>query len=361
MIPQRMSGRRSRGTSVSPHRGAFPKGVWFQPKRLADGSVVRYGYLGRGRGSIALGRQGSAEFHEALAVAMRSEPSKGTLFNLIWRYRQSPEFGKLRPRTQADYLHQLDKAAAQFGPLSLRAMGAREITPHIFAWRDSLADHPRRADYAVQTLKALLSWGVRRGLLDHNRAAGVGMLYRSGRSDKIWSPPQITAFIAAAPEPIQRAMVLALETGQRQGDLLRLPWSAVDGDKIRLRQNKTGARVTVPVSSLLREALNRAPAPEAMTILTRADGESWDAKGNGFRQAWSHTRKRAAVEGVTFHDLRGTFVTRRLAAGWSTQEVAMCTGHSLRDLASLDAYADRQTIADASADRLILRALGHKP
>jgi len=30
----------------------------------------------------------------------------------------------------------------------------------------------------------------------------------------------------------------------------------------------------------------------------------------------------------------------------------MCTGHSLRDLASLDTYADRGIIADAAALRL---------
>jgi integrase len=62
------------------------------------------------------------------------------------------------------------------------------------------------------------------------------------------------------------------------------------------------------------------------------------------------------VVGVTFHGLRGAFVTRRLAAGWTTQEVAMCTGHSLRDLAMLDRYADRAVVAEASARRINQRA-----
>jgi hypothetical protein len=35
-------------------------------------------------------------------------------------------------------------------------------------------------------------------------------------------------------------LLLALWTGQRQGDLLRLPWSAYDGEHVRLRQSKTG-------------------------------------------------------------------------------------------------------------------------
>jgi integrase len=39
----------------------------------------------------------------------------------------------------------------------------------------------------------------------------------------------------------------------------------------------------------------------------------WDPKGNGFRAAWRDACKAAVVTGVTFHDLRGTFATRRMA------------------------------------------------
>jgi hypothetical protein len=35
-------------------------------------------------------------------------------------------------------------------------------------------------------------------------------------------------------------MLLAINTGQRQGDLLRLPWSTYNGAEIKLRQRKTG-------------------------------------------------------------------------------------------------------------------------
>ena len=36
---------------------------------------------------------------------------------------------------------------------------------------------------------------------------------------------------------------------QKQGDLLRLPWSAYDGTHIRLRQAKTGRRVVIPAGA----------------------------------------------------------------------------------------------------------------
>ena len=50
-------------------------------------------------------------------------------------------------------------------------------------------------------------------------------------------------FLRTAPPYLRLAMLLAINTGQRQGDLLRLPWSAYDGTNIKLRQGKTGAYV----------------------------------------------------------------------------------------------------------------------
>ena len=38
-----------------------------------------------------------------------------------------------------------------------------------------------------------------------------------------------------APIEMQRALILGLHTGQREGDLLRLPWSGYDGVRISLR------------------------------------------------------------------------------------------------------------------------------
>jgi integrase len=82
------------------------------------------------------------------------------------------------------------------------------------------------------------------------------------------------------------AAVLALWTGQRQGDLLRLPWSAYDGKFIRLRQSKTGRRVTIPVSKRLKAILDDANRISTQ-ILTNANGRPWTS--DGFRTSWGKT------------------------------------------------------------------------
>jgi integrase len=194
-------------------------------------------------------------------------------------------------------------------------------------------------------LKLLLSWGCRRGLIEVNRALRVDRLQRAKRGGRSWSEAQIQAFLAVAPSPLRLALILALETGQRQGDLLRLHWSCVEHGVIQLVQSKTGVDVAVPISPRLRDEIDRARGEKAGPVLVKADGRPWEKRGNGFRAAWRHACQAASVAGVTFHDLRGTFITRRLSEGWTRIEVAMCTGHALRDLASLDTYADRSVLA----------------
>jgi integrase len=126
--------------------------------------------------------------------------------------------------------------------------------------------------------------------------------------------------------------MLALWTGQRQGDLLRLPWSAYDGKHIRLRQSKGGTRVVIKVGLPLKAMLD-ATAKRSTIILTNNDGKPWSP--DGFRASWGKACKVAGIVGVTFHDLRGTAVTRLALAGCTEAEIATITGHSLRSVRAI--------------------------
>ena len=46
-------------------------------------------------------------------------------------------------------------------------------------------------------------------------------------------------------------------------------------------------------------------------------------------------KQAAKIEGLTFHDLRGTAVTRLALAGYSVPEIASITGHSLKDVETM--------------------------
>ena len=152
------------------------------------------------------------------------------------------------------------------------------------------------------------------------------------RRDRVWTPEDERAFLDNAPTHLHLPLTLALWTGQRQGDLLKLPWSAYANGRITLKQSKTGARVSIPVGSPLKAALD-ATTPRSPIILVNTDGKPWTE--DGFRSSWAKACRKAGIVGVTFNDLRGTAVTRLALAGCSEAQIASITGHSLRDVRSI--------------------------
>jgi integrase len=88
---------------------------------------------------------------------------------------------------------------------------------------------PRKADYLWSTLSRILSFSKDRSLIASNPCEGGRRLYTAYRTDKVWQDADVAAFLSQASPELALAMMLALWTGQRQGDLLRLPWSAYDG------------------------------------------------------------------------------------------------------------------------------------
>src|SRR5215207_3329297 len=98
----------------------------------------------------------------------------------------------------------------------------------------------------------------------------------------------------------------------------------------------------------LAECLSQIPR-RATTILTGQKGRPWTS--HGFRTEWRKACQRAGISDVTFHDLRGTAVTRLARADCSVPEIASLTGHSLADAqAILDAHylGGRLELAEAA-------------
>lgn len=327
------------------------KGVNQVTKLLADGSRVTYYYAWKG-GPRLPGKPDDPEFASAYseAHAKRAAKLEGVLQEVLDAYLASPKHTNLAPRTRNDYLKHIRKIEAEYSDFPIAALSDRATRGEFLGWRDRLANaSQRQADYTYSVLALVLAWAVDRGMVPGNPCERPGKIYRSERIDSIWTHEDETAFLASAPEQIGLAFMLALWTGQRQGDLLRLPWSGYDGKVIRLRQSKTGVRVCIRVGAPLKAMLDATPK-KAVTILTTTRGASWTE--GGFRASWRKACKAAGVEGVTFHDLRGTAVTRLAIAGCTVPEIGAITGHKMPHVtAILGAYLSRDPALSESAIR----------
>ncbi|MEB3421771.1 tyrosine-type recombinase/integrase [Salipiger marinus] len=331
------------------------KGINRTSAKLANGDRVTYYYAWKG-GPRLPGKPGDPEFIAAYneAVAQKVTQPTGTVQAVLNAYQDSPRFTDLAPRTRKDYANHIRKIETEFGDFPLAALSDRRTRAEFLTWRDAMAIKSRRqADYVFATFAAIMAWAFDRGLTVANPCERPGKLYRASRAESIWTQADEDALLNSAPHRIRLAYLLAVWTGQRQGDLLRLTWTAYDGSHIRLRQGKTGRRVVIPVASALKAALDEAARDKkAVTILTTTKDTAWT--GHGFSATWRKELAKAQVSGLTFHDLRGTAVTRLAIAGCSEAEIATFTGHSLRDVAAiLDAhYLSRDSrLADSALSK----------
>lgn len=311
------------------------KGVARSTKRLADGSKQVYHYAWRG-GPRLPGAPGSPEFVAAYHAAHAAKPDRhaGTLTGLLNAYQRSPYFNDKADATKRDYLRHIRTIETKFGDMPIAALSDRRVRGDFFDWRDEKAKTSRRqADYALAVLALILAWGADRGMTPANPLEKPGRVYRANRADSIWTEADEAAFQKAAPPHLALAQIIAAETGQRQGDLLKMTWAAYDGASIRLKQSKRGRRVVVPCTAKLKEALDAAKLArgDAVTILTTTRGTPWTS--SGFRASWNKVE--CDLAGLTFHDLRGTAVTRLAEAGCSVPEIATITGHSLAEVETL--------------------------
>ena len=311
------------------------KGVNPVKKRLADGSTRLY-YYHRETGERLPDNPQSPEFLDALASANRKTLNRleGTVAGVVQAYEKSPDHMRLRESTRAVSKYLFRVIDREYGDLPLEALEDRAaVRADMLGWRDRMAKNsPRGADNTLAHLARVFSWAKDRGLIGDNPLEGFRRIYRSDRSDKIWLQEHVAAFKAVASLPLKNALMLALHTGQRQGDLLRLTWNAYDGRALDIRQSKKGARVIVPCTAALRELLDALPRKQAV-ILTSPSGQPW--KADHFRHVWRQYSNEAGLDDLNFHDLRGTAVTMLSEAGCTVPEIASITGHSMRNVTDI--------------------------
>ncbi|WP_411196529.1 tyrosine-type recombinase/integrase [Rhizobium sp.] len=319
------------------------KGLMKVKKTLATGKTIYYCYAWR-KGPLLKHKDGSPiQPGDPLLLRAYTEATKDrfvdpseTMGKLIAEFKASSEFTEKSAKTRKAYARYLDIIREEFGDMSFVEIQDKEARGEFKVWRDTMSATPRAADYAWTTLARVLSVAKDRGRISVNVCERGGRLYEADRAEKIWTEDDVRKMLALHKPDISAALLLALWTGQRQGDLLKAAWTNYDGAALRVRQGKTGARVAVPIAAAVRTMLEAMPK-KAITILTNTRGKPWTS--DGFRTSWGKACEKAGITGLTFHDLRGTAVTRLALSGCSTAQIASITGHSLKDVESiLDAH-----------------------
>jgi integrase len=316
-------------------------------------------YYHRATGTRLSGAPGSPEFLAEIAALERrakdNGPLPGTLAALAVAYKRSPEFGDLAPRTKRDY----DRVLESLAPIGNTPL-VRFDASLVYGLRDeAFKAHGRRfANYTVQVLRLVMTWGERRSIVTDNPARGVKQIRRPrgmAPANRPWTDAERQAVLDSAPLALRLPIALGMYAGLREDDALRLPWSAYDGSAIATVAAKTGDALWIPAHRDLRAILSATPRAGVIMALN-SRGRPWT--GSGFRASFFKLIRALHAAGkvgpgLTFHGLRHTVGMLVIDAGGDTRDVAAMLGH--RSEAMAEHYsrgADHKKRATATVRRL---------
>lgn len=287
---------------------------------------------------------------DAATARQPAEPPHGTIGWLAAHHRASDDWRDLASGTVKYYKRYLRDIEA-LGPALpfAEAFTRRAVVDFLESYA---ARHQRRQGAAV--LKALFRHARYHGLVEADQAAGLRLKTTKPR-DRVWSDDEIARWLAAAAaeDPhMATAFQILRYTAQRPTDMLRMTWPQYSGAAIRLRQQKTGALLDVPVHPDLAAHLATVTRHTAcLTIVSyRARPVPYLRFNERFRricEAPASTRKRATCTGPR-------------CCAWPRPAPPRCRSLRSRAIPSrrptriLETYLPRnQALAEAAISRLV--------
>jgi integrase len=288
------------------------------------------------------GEPGSAKFSRAYEALNNNgwdeSPAEADTFNAaIVLYIESAKFQARPASTKKTYLVQIAKVRDVFGPVKLTDISRKHIT----AYRNKIANKPATANIIMAVLSQIFKAAIDHELIENNPASNFGNLPTGEYLP--WPENDIKHFMAQASPDMAQAASMALYTGQRKGDCLKMLWSDIEDGGIWVTQEKTGKRLWIPIHEDLQKVISDLPAC-AVTILTH-NGRPW-ATAN-FDKIIRQERKRLGIDYV-FHGLRKNAATRLADVGCSAHQISAITGQSLEMVAHYTKAAEQKKLAKSA-------------
>lgn len=258
-------------------------------------------------------KDGLPAMYRALADLTDSEATSDRMPAVLTRWMdetsKEKRWKRNTVRNRERQVRVLARKFAEFTPDQVTTAAAKEALKEF-------ATKARTYNQYRDVLRQALSFAAGEGLRDgHNPVDDIKGKSTPGRKRAV-ADPEVAAIRAAAlvhknGKPVRngKALVqmidLALLTGQRIGDVIRWRWQDVTADGLYVEQGKGGKRLLIELTPTLKAALAACAHGRDRIgyVLKKENGGGYAY--SGIRSAWVRACKRAGVEDLNIHDLRG--------------------------------------------------------
>jgi integrase len=258
-----------------------------------------------------------------------------------------------------DLLH-AEKTKAEFGSRTLRSINAGDIERFITRMLSSKtykdkAPAPATCNRVRSFLSAALNMARRRGYIDRNPVQDVKKLREDNEQDRYLRPQEELDILAEASEFLRPIMTFAVNTGMRLGELVNLKWADIDQTTgfIRVDHTSKGHKTRhIPINLALKAVLATLKPSRSeegfIPFVFVNERFKKPYKASSVYNAFKAAASRANVQGVVFHTLRHTAVSRMVAAGIPDRVIMKIVGHSTPHMVTRYAHLAPQSLKGAT-------------
>jgi integrase len=232
-----------------------------------------------------------------------------------------------RTRTICDY----------FGSKTFREMSPLLIEKFKRDRRESITRResvrsPASVNHELTLLSKIFNLAIDYKVTDTNPCTKVKKYKLDNKRYRYLLPEEEPRLMAALSGPrahMKPLVVVALGTGMRQGEQLRLTWDRVDFSRrlLILTKTKSGKDREIPMNPEVVKTLFalqfRSKGQEYVFV-----NEKTKTRIKEVKKAFGTALKIAGIKGLVWHDLRATFGTRLGEAGYDAFTIAALMGHS---------------------------------
>jgi integrase len=253
-----------------------------------------------------------------------------TVADLCHRFEKE-HVEKLRQRTQADYRGIIrNKIVPVLGKLKVAAVDFE----HVERLHQKISKHAQiRANRTLAVLSKMFALAIKWRLRPDNPCKGVERNREQSRKRYLTPDelPRLTKALAEHPsQDAADAFRLLLLTGARSGEVLGATWDQFDLEKATWIKPATATkqkeRHEVPLNAPALQLLAR--------CLSKRDTSPWVFPGRRgphrmkLDDSWRLICKAADITGLRIHDLRHSYASALVGAGFSLPTIGALLGHS---------------------------------
>jgi integrase len=182
-----------------------------------------------------------------------------------------------------------------------------------------------------------------------NPVSNVSKLKVSNFIERWLKPKEEARLLAASPDWLQDIIIFAVNTGLRQGEILKLSWDRIDFQRqtLTILEQKNGERDTLPLNEKATEVLRaRGKVRLLNTNLVFLSQAQTALDASNIIRAFHKARKEARLTDLRFHDLRHTFATRLVQAGVDIYKVQKLMRHKSPQMTQRYAHHNSESLRD---------------